>query len=63
VRRAGARLQATKWAALGAQVASAADTGQTGRAPQDEALQASIAHACNQLSIAAKVAGGWKPGY
>jgi hypothetical protein len=58
-----APLHATKWAELGAHLATAADIGQTGRTPQNEALLSSIDHGCNQLSIAAKVAGGWKPGF
>jgi len=61
VRQAVRPLRSTTWAELGAQLAAAADTGQTGQTPQDEALQSSIDHACNQLSIAAKIAGGWKP--
>lgn len=62
VRDAVTPLSGTKWAALGAHLRAAADAGQTGRGPQDQALLAPIDPECNRLSIAAKLAGGWKPG-
>jgi hypothetical protein len=61
VRDAAAPLQSSKWAALRADLVTAADAGQTGRTPQDGPLLTAIDHGCNELSVAAKLAGGWKP--
>jgi hypothetical protein len=63
VRDAVSPLSGTKWAVLGTHLLAAADAGQTGRGPQDQTLLAPIDPECNQLSIAAKLAGGWKPGF
>jgi hypothetical protein len=63
VRDAVAPLRGTKRAALGAHLRAAVDAGQTGRVPQDQTLLAPIDPECNQLPLAAKLAGGWKPGF